>query len=87
MYIQKGQDFPAGLVVKILPSNAGVWVSIPGWEAKIPHASWPKDQNIKKQKRSHIVTSSIKILKMIHIKKKKKLWQKQAKREQLIEFL
>ena len=38
---------------------------IPGQEAKIPHASWPKTQN-----RSNIVTNSIKTFKMFHIKKK-----------------
>ena len=31
-----------GLVVKTSLSNAGGAGSIPGWEAKIPHASWPK---------------------------------------------
>jgi len=79
MYILKGQDFPAGPVVKILPFNAGAWVLIPGWEAKIPHASWPKDQNIKKQKRSHTVSNSVKIFKMIHIIKKKKTLAKTRK--------
>ena len=44
--------------------------SIPGRGAKIPHASRPKNQNIKKKKRSNIVTDSIKTLKMVHIKKK-----------------
>ena len=40
---------------------------IPG--AKIPQASWLKNQNIKNS-RSNIVTNSIKTLKMVHIKKK-----------------
>ena len=35
-------DFPGCPVVKTLPSNAGGAGSIPGWGAKIPHASWPK---------------------------------------------
>ena len=35
-----------GPVVKTSPSNAGDVGSIPGGEAKIPHASWPKNQNI-----------------------------------------
>ena len=43
-------DFPGGPVVKSSPSNAGGAGSIPGQGAKIPHASWPKSQNIKKQK-------------------------------------
>ena len=32
-------DFPGGLAVKNLPSNAGDAGSIPGWGTKIPHAS------------------------------------------------
>ena len=67
------------LVVQWLtPSSAGGVGSVPSWGAKIPHASWPKNQNIilaKKSEdnnRSNIVTKSIKTLKMIHSKKKKK---------------
>ena len=36
-------------MVKTLPSNAGGVDSIPGRGAKIPHASWPKSQNIKQK--------------------------------------
>ena len=36
-------------MVKTLPSNAGGAGSIPGWGAKISHASWPKNQNIKQK--------------------------------------
>ena len=43
-------DFPGGPVVKTSPSKAGGAGSIPGGGAKIPHASWPKQGNIKKQK-------------------------------------
>ena len=43
------QDFPGGPVVKTLPSIAGSAGSIPGQEAKIPHALWPKNQNIKQK--------------------------------------
>ena len=32
-----------GLVVKTSPPNAGGAGSIPGWEAKIPHALGPKN--------------------------------------------
>ena len=49
--------------------------SIPGWEAKIPHALWPKNQNI--NNRSNILTNSLKTSKMVHIQKKnlkKKKW-------------
>ena len=40
-------DFPGSPVVKIEPSNAGGWGLIPGWGAKISHASQSKKQNIK----------------------------------------
>ena len=36
-------------MVKTSPSNAGGVGSIPGWGAKIPHASRPKNQNIKQK--------------------------------------
>ena len=39
--------FPGGLVVKTLPSNAKPAGWVPGLGAKIPHASQPKNQNIK----------------------------------------
>ena len=60
--------FPGGAVVKTLPSNAESAGSTPGWGASIPHASLPKNQNIKNN-RSNIVTKSLKTLKMVHIKK------------------
>ena len=41
------RDFPGSPVVKTSPSNAGAAFSIPGWEAKFPHASWPKNQKKK----------------------------------------
>ena len=40
---------------------------IPDQEAKVPHDSWPKNQNINNS--NNIVTNSIKILKMTHIQK------------------
>ena len=40
------RDFSGGLVVKTLPSNAGGMGSILGQETKIPHVSWPKNQNM-----------------------------------------
>ena len=36
-------------MVKTTPSNAGGVGLIPGEEAKIPHALWPKNQNIKQK--------------------------------------
>ena len=37
-------------MVRTSPSNAGDAGSIPSRDTKIPHASWPKKQNIKQQK-------------------------------------
>ena len=58
-------DFPGGPEVETLPFNAGSVGSIPGWRAKIPHASRPKKP--KHKKRSNTVTNSIKTLKTVHI--------------------
>ena len=41
------RDFPSGPVVKTLPSNAGGVDSVPGEGVNIPHASGPKNENIK----------------------------------------
>ena len=43
------RDFPGGPVVKTSPSNAGGASSISCWGVKIPHASQPKNQNIKEK--------------------------------------
>ena len=44
------KDFPGDPVLKTPPPNAGLGEgSIPGWEAKNPHASRPKEQNIKQK--------------------------------------
>ena len=40
------RDFPGGPVVETSPSKAGL---IPTQAAKIPHAPWPKNQNIKQK--------------------------------------
>ena len=53
-------------MVKTSPSNAGGVCSIPGQGAKIPHASQPKNQNVK-QNKSNTVKNSITILKLVHI--------------------
>ena len=42
-------DFPGGPVVKTSPSNAGGTGLIPSWGAKIPLASQPNNQNIKRK--------------------------------------
>ena len=62
---QSRENFLGGPAFKTSPSNAGVSGLIPGWEAKISHASWPKKK--KQKNRSNVVTSSIKTLKMVHI--------------------
>ena len=55
-------------MIKTSPSNAVGAVLISGQEAKIPHALWSKNQNIKQ----NIVTNSIKTLKIATSKKKKR---------------
>ena len=40
------QGLPGSPVIKALPSNAKDAGSIPGQGVKIPHALWPKNQNI-----------------------------------------
>ena len=49
VYLRISRDFPSGPVVKASPSNAGGAGSIPGQGAKIPHASRPKNQDIKQK--------------------------------------
>ena len=41
-------DFPGCPVIKISPNAEGVGL-IPTQAAKIPHAPWPKNQNIKQK--------------------------------------
>ena len=43
-------DFPGGPVVRASPAYVWAESSILGWEDKIPHAFWPKSQNIENQK-------------------------------------
>lgn len=38
------RDLPGGPVAGISPATAGSAFSAPGWGARIPHASWPRDQ-------------------------------------------
>ena len=42
-------DLPGGTAIKTLSSNARDVGLIPGWGARIPHASQPKKQNIKQK--------------------------------------
>ena len=73
---RKKRDFPSGPVVKTLPSNIGGLGLMPGWGAKIPHTSWPKNQNIKQKK---CFNQFSKDFKMAHIKivflKKERRWE------------
>ena len=50
-YLQNGykRNFPGAPVAKTSPSNAGGTGLIPGWGARIPHASWPKNQNMRQK--------------------------------------
>ena len=43
------RDFPDSPVVRTLPSNAGGAGSIPGQGARVPHASQPKNRNVKQK--------------------------------------
>jgi len=43
------EDLPRGPVFKAWPSNAEGAGSISAWETKVPHASRPKNQNIKQK--------------------------------------
>ena len=45
----QAREFHGSLLVKTSLSNAGGVGSIPGQEAKIPHALQPKSQNIKQK--------------------------------------
>ena len=54
------QDFPGDAVVETCLSMQGGARLIPGQGTKIPHASWPKNQNIKQKQ---CVTNSIKTFK------------------------
>ena len=47
--IRNWGDFPGGKVVKTLPFNAGGAGLIPDLGTKIPHASLPKNQNVKQK--------------------------------------
>ena len=47
LWKKRVKDFPGGPMVEILPSKVGVANLIPGQGPKIPHASQPKNQNIK----------------------------------------
>ena len=54
-------------MVKTLPSNAGGVGLLPGWGAKIPHALWPKKQNIKQKQYCNKFSRDFK---MVYIQKK-----------------
>ena len=42
-------DLPGGPVVGSSPPKAGDVGSVPGQGAEIPHALWPKNQNVKQK--------------------------------------
>ena len=53
-------DFPGCLVVQTWPSNVGDTGSIPTLGATMPHASWPKNQNIKQKQYCNKVNKDFK---------------------------
>ena len=63
------RDFPGSPVVKTLPPDAEVGVSISGQELRSHVPCGKKKKKKKTETRSNIVTNSIKILKIVHIKK------------------
>ena len=68
---QKSRDFPGDPMVKTSPFNAGGMGSMPGQEAKIPHALWPKNQNRSKFNKN--------FKNGLHLKKKKILRKERPK--------
>ena len=54
------RDFPGGPVVKTSPSSAGGVGSISGLGGKIPHASQPKNQNIKQKQYCNKLSKDLK---------------------------
>ena len=56
-------------MVKTSLSSAGGVGSIPGGGAKIPQASWPKNQNIKQKQYYNKFNKDLKKRKKVHIKK------------------
>ena len=54
------EDFSGGAVAESSPPNAGGVSSIPGQEAKIPHASGPNNQNIKQKQYCNKVNKDFK---------------------------
>ena len=56
------------------PSSGGGAGSIPGWAAKIPHASWPKSQNVKQKQYCNKFNKDFK--NGPHLKKNKSLKKK-----------
>ena len=53
----EAKGFPGGPVVKTMPSNAEGAGSIPGLGSGIPHASQPKNQNMKQKQSESVVPS------------------------------
>ena len=64
------RDFSGGPVANTSPSNAGSKGSTPGGGPKIPHASGPKNQNIKEKKYCNKFHTEFKMV-QTKIKKKK----------------
>ena len=78
LYKQREGGLPGSPGVKTLPSNAVCAGLIPGHRAKILHASWPKNQNIKQKQYYNKFNKDFK--KWSTSKKKKKSLIKKEKR-------
>ena len=69
-------NFSHGLVIKTWPSNAGGAGLISAWETKMPHASWPKNQNIKQKQSCNKFSKDFKNVP----RQKKKIYNKKEKK-------
>ena len=64
-------DFPEGPLVKTSISNAWGAGSVPGWGAKIPHVSQPKNQNIEQKQYCNKSNTDFKNVSRLKKKKRK----------------
>ena len=70
MYVRiavKTRDVPGSRVVRTLPSKSRRVDSTPGQGAEVPHALWPKKQNIKQKQYCDKSINSLKIIKFLKI--------------------
>ena len=73
-------------MVETSPFRAGVAGSIPGWGAKIPHATWAKKSNIKQNQYCNKIQGSLLKLFLLKVFKKIK-WRDLVKKKVVNHFL